>query len=255
MNKFKATFKKIQNPLFIFLGLLFIFFTWWIVALIINKTLLPSPIDTFSTLFSLLGIKDTYLALLGTLGRMLFAFTLSFIVGAVLGTLAGFYKWFHSFLKPLILILRTLPTAAAVLALIVLLKPFWTPVIVTSLVIFPIIYEAFVSGIRNVDETILDALKLDGAKHRQSYLSVYIPASGPYIILALVQSLGLGMKVSIMAEILAPSENINSLGRLINYAFQIADIKTILAYSMLAIFIIAIIDLGLHHLKKRLKVK
>lgn len=253
MDKIKATFKKYQNPIFIILGLLLIFFVWWLISFIINKPLLPNPIDTFIYLFSVLGFGETYLALLGTLGRMIFSFALSFILGAILGSLAGFYKWIHSLLKPLILILRTLPTAAAVLSLIVLLKPFWTPVIVTALVIFPIVYEAFVSGINNVDDYIVDAIKLDGANHFQSYFGVYLPASKPYIVLAIIQSLGLGMKVSIMAEILAPSENLNSLGRLIHYASQIADIKAILAYSILAIAIIAIIDIGFHYLKKKLK--
>lgn len=255
MIKLKAFFKKFKNPIFVFLGLLFIFFLWFVTSLLVNSTLYPGPIDTFVELFALLGNGETYLAVLGTVGRMLIAFAISFVLGAIFGTLAGYFKWFHTFLKPLILILRTLPTAAAVLILVVLLKPAMTPIIVTCLVIFPIIYEAFVSGINNVEEPIIDSLKIDGGTGFKSYFKIYLPASASYIILAVVQSLGLGMKVSIMAEILAPSERIASLGRLINYEYQLAEIKPILAYSIIAIVIISIIDIALHIIRKKLKIK
>jgi ABC-type nitrate/sulfonate/bicarbonate transport system permease component len=80
--------------------------------------------------------------------------------------------------------------------------------------------------------------------------------ASPYILLSIVTSLGLGMKVSIMAEIVAGGSSAAGLGRLIYIANSIdGDTTQVMALSLAAILIIAIIDLLIFLVKRKMKSK
>lgn len=251
-----STKKTILNALYILLGIVFILVLWWIISLSLKTTLVPSPFDTFIHLGNML--LDSYLweGIGGSLYRLLISFIISFLCALLLGIIAGLCKPVYTFLKPLILVLRTLPTAAIIFILIVLTKPLFALFIIVFLLIFPILYEAVSSGIRNIDENIMDSLRLDGGKTNiRSIFQVIIPLSYPYISLGIVQALGLGMKVSIMAEVLCGDNFIPGLGRIIYYANQTSDMKTILSVSIVAIILIGSVDIILNILKRKIKNK
>lgn len=253
IRKIKNLKKDTKITLYSLLGVVLLFFLWWMLSAIIKSTLFPSPIVVFPAFFTLLGKASTYRAIGGTFIRLLISFGISFILGLALGSLAGYFYRFEAIMKPIVEFLRTLPTAAVVLILVVLLKPVWTPIIVTTLVMFPLFYQAFNNGIKNIEKNTKDELTMDNASIFNSLFKVYIPLTSPYIILAIVQSLGLGMKVSIMAEILGGSNDISGLGRLIHNEASVANATNVMAYSLVAILIIVIIDALFHYLKKVLK--
>jgi len=232
------------------LGAVSLFFIWWIIAAIINSTLFPTPIKVIPIMFQFLGKGSTYLSIGGTFLRLLISFVISFILGMILGILAGYFYRLEAFLKPIIGFFRTLPTAAVVLILIVFLKPSFTPVIVTCLVMFPLFYQSFLDGIKNMDKNVKDDLSIEGANPFNSFFKVYVPTISPYILLAVVQSFGLGMKVSIMAEILGGSNQISGLGRAIHAEYIEANAANVIALSLIAILIIGIIDIILMVVKK-----
>ncbi len=234
-------------------GIILLFFSWWLISFLINSTLFPSPISVFPVFFNFLGKAYTYEAIGGTLLRLLISFGISLILGTGLGALAGYFYRFEAIMRPIVEFFRTLPTAAVVLILIVLLKPVWTPIIVSTLMMFPLFYEATLTGIKNINDDLKDEMKLNNASIFNSLFKVYIPVIYPYLILAVVQSLGLGMKVSIMAEILAGSNAISGLGRLIQYEYSMANSTNVMAYSLIAIILIVIIDAIFHIVKKRIK--
>lgn len=254
-NKLKNLDKSKKILIYTILGVILLFFLWWIIAAIINSTLFPSPIQVFPAFFSYLGKGYTYQAIGGTFLRLLISFLISLFFGALLGILSGYFYRLEAILKPLIVFLRTLPTAAVVLILIVLLKPVWTPIIVSSLMMFPLFYQAFLDGVKNINKDLSEEMKMDGVNPKNSFFKVYIPVISPYILLAMIQSLGLGMKVSIMAEILAGSNSVAGLGRLIQVQYLDANATNVMALSLIAIFIIVIIDIAFHFIKKGFKNK
>lgn len=254
MLKKISTIKKSHKfKIYLLLGIVLLFFLWWLIAFLINSKLFPTPIEVFPAFFSYFSKTMTYQAIGGTFLRVLISFLISFIIGGALGILAGQFYRFEALIKPLMIVLKTLPTAAIVLVLVVLLKPMWLPIIVTTLVILPLFYEAFLNGIKNINRGIVDRLKVDGANPFNALFHIYIPMIMPYILLAVVQSLGLGLKVSIMAEIIGGSNQIVGLGRLIHASFISAESVNVIALSLLAILIIVIIDILLSFIKRRFK--
>lgn len=251
--KNKTNEKKYLKPLYIVLGIGFVFLLWWIASIIIKANLLktfPGPEDALPLFFQLAGEKRTWLSLGATLLRLLISFSLAFVVGSFLGMIAGVYKRFENFMRPLVITLRTLPTAAVILILIVLVRPQVSPIIIVFLIIFPLSYEAMVSGFHNVNKEIKEAAKIDGASRVQIMFRVSLPLSTPYIFLGVVSSLGLGMKISIMSEIITGSSSINGLGLLIHIAYREADMTSIVALSIYAIILIGLIDLMMFFAKK-----
>ncbi|MFA7385025.1 MAG: ABC transporter permease subunit [Bacilli bacterium] len=247
--------KKIWRELILVLaGIGFVFVLWWLLSFLISSTLFPGPLETFSELGILLKKESTYLAIGGTITRLLLSFLISFIFAFVLGVIAGFIKAVKTFLNPLVIILRTIPTAALILIMVVLLLPQYSLLIVTFLMMFPIIYEAIVTGIESIDESVMMALKIDAKPYSaQSIFRVIIPMSGPYILLGIIQSVGLGMKVSIMAEVLVGNNRIPGLGIIIKEGYQYAYMSQVFAVSLIAIVLIGLLDLGLRLAKKKIK--
>ena len=253
MKKFKDLENKYKIFIYTTLGILGDFLIWYLISLALNTTLFPGPEVVLPNFAKLFTLSETYASIGGTLLRLLISLALSLFIGLLFGVLGGVFERFRIFFRPFVTLLRTIPTAAVTFILIVLLKPMFATVVVTFLITFPIIYETVVSGFLSVDREIKDAMKADGAKTFKSIFKVYLPLSKDYILLGLAQILGLGMKVSIMAEILAGSDSLPGLGREIYYSSLIGDVTSILSYSLIAIIIIGLTDIALHFAKKNLK--
>ncbi len=248
--------KPLYKWILIISGIIFIFLLWWILAISLNTTLFPGPWETFKYLFQMMGEADIWVALGSTVLRLILVFVVCFIVALIIGIIAGVFKPFYTFLSPLITLLRTLPTAAVIYALIVLTQVEFAIDIICFLLIFPILYEAVANGIQNVDPQIYASLRLDGKVYRpRAVWSVLLPLSKDYISLGVIQSLGLGMKVAIMAEILCGSSRVKGLGRLIYYGALYSNMKQVFAVTIMAILVIGVFDVILHFIKKPIQTK
>ena len=234
------------------LGILGVFLVWEIISLSLHTTLFPGLEVIFPRFFYLFTQQLTYEAIGGTVLRLLISIAISLLVGFLFGVLGGVFERFRVFFRPFVTFLRTVPTAMIIFLLIVLVKPLFSPVIIVFLVTFPIMYDAVVSGFLSIDKDLIDATKVDGGKLIPAIFKVYIPLSKDYILLGLVQILGLGMKVSLMAEILTGSNSLSGIGREIYEASILGDVTHIVCYSLFAVIIIALTDLGLYFAKKRL---
>ncbi|MGM9873614.1 MAG: ABC transporter permease [Bacilli bacterium] len=250
----KKTRKTPYMFLYTLLGVFLFLLIWYIVSLILNTTLLPSPIDTFIRVFSLFKESSTWIALGSTLYRLLISFLITFLVALLFGIISGFFEPIYRIFKPFVMVFRTIPTAAVIFLLIVLFKPYNSLFILNFLLLFPILYEAVVSGIKNIDDSIFMSLKVECKIYSpKSIFKVILPMASPYIGLGIIQSLGLGMKISIMGEVLCGTNSIRGLGRLIYLANQESNMLDVLAISVISIIFICLLDILLNILKKNIK--
>ena len=243
-----------QLAIIITSGVFFVLLLWWVLSISLNTTLFPDPFKTFGVLGKLIVKPNTWSAIGGTLYRLIISFVLSFLAALVIGVIAGLFPVVKNFLKPFIIVLRTIPTAALIFVLIVLLKPKMSLFIIDFLLMFPILYEAVCTGTENIDTSVIDALKLETKKTSPlAITTVIIPMAWPYVILGVVQALGLGMKVSIMSEVLCGDDKIPGLGRMIYSAYIETNMPQIFALTLIAIILSGILDLTLHYVKRKYK--
>ena len=249
--------KFITNKFILFfLGTVFVILLWFLISLIFdtNGGIFPSPILTFKKFFELLAIPYTYTCLGYTLLRMLAGFGCSFILALILGVIAGNHPNVYQFLKPLMVTIKSIPTVALVFLFIVVVAPKYAPILVVSLICFPILYEGVAGGVRNIDQDYLDASKVDGANYVKGVWYIKLPLAIPYIIVSVVSSFALSFKIEIMAEVMTGYTK-NGLGSVIQYE-QKADpsnMETIFAYALFAVIIMLLVTLLEEIIKQLIK--
>lgn len=240
--------------LYTLLGVFLFVLIWQILSMCLNTSLFPNPIDTFLRMFTLFKESSTWIALGSTLCRLIISFLITFAIALLFGMIGGFFHSFYCIFKPFIMVFRTIPTAAIIFLLIVLFRPYNSLFILNFLLLFPILYESIVSGIKNIDNSIFMSLKIECKIYSpKSIFYVILPMASPYIGLGIIQSLGLGMKISIMSEVLCGTNSIKGLGRLIYLANQESNMLDMLALSLIAIIFICLLDILLNIFKKIIK--
>lgn len=246
-------FYRYRKSILSILGIGLVFAIWWLLSLRYHNLAIPSPGETFKQVYVLLGQKQTYVDIFSSLIRLFIAFSISFLIGSLLGILAGIYSWVYRFLRPLIITLRTLPTAAVILVFVTVMSSKEAPYYIVFLVVFPLVYEAMANGLKNIPNELMLSLKLEGKNSLRSIFKIRIPLAAPYILLGILQSLGLGMKVEIMSEILSGNMNLNGLGIAIKVFLRDVEMVNVFAYSVITIVIMGLIEGGLYLAKKRIK--
>ena len=251
--------KFISNKFVLFaLGTIFVILLWFLGSLLFDKNgaIFPSPILTMEKFGDILIDPYTYKCLGFTFLRMLVGFGLSFILALIFGVLAGNNISVYQFFKPLMTVIKSVPTVALVFLFLVLITPKDAPIFVVFVICFPILYEGVVGGIRNVSKDLIEASKVDGANYVKSTWYIKLPLAVPYIIVSIVSSFALSFKIEIMAEVITGYTR-NGLGSVIHYT-QVEDptnMAGIFAYSLLAIIIMLLVSLleeiVKHILKKR----
>ena len=250
--------KFISNKytLFVF-GTIFFIALWWIVSLIvdINEMVVPNPIVTFGESFRLLGILSTWVSIGYSFMRLLIGFLISLIVAFVLASLVYDHERIYHFLTPTMTVLKAIPTAAVVFMFIVISGSSFAPVYVVILICVPILYEAIASGLKNIDQYVIDSTLVDGSNRLKTLFRIRLPIATPYIVVGIVTSFSLSFKVEIMAEVITGSTK-NGIGCLIRSAQSIdpTNMTGVFAYSLIAIVLMLIITLFSMLIKRKIGV-
>lgn len=239
--------KFISNKYTLFaLGTLFVIALWFILSACFdtNNGIFPSPIATFQEFGVLLTKPYSYQCLGYTFLRMLIGFAASFALALIIGIPAGNHSQVHTFLKPLMTTIKSIPTVALVFLFVVMVAPKNAPIFVVVIVCFPILYEAVAGGIRKVDQQVDYAAQIDGAGYFQRVLFIKLPLSIPYILVGIASSFSLSFKLEIMAEVITGFTK-NGLGSVIHFVRQEdpTNLTGVFAYSLFAIIFMLLISL------------
>ena len=237
--------KFISNKYTLFsLGIIFVIGLWFIISAFfdVNGAIFPSPILTLQSLGNILAKGQTYSSLGFTFLRMIIGFAISFVLALAFGMIAGNWPKMYHFFRPLMTVLKSVPTVAFVFVLVVLTNAREAPILVVLIVCFPILYEAVVGGFRNVEKEIVEASKVDGANSVKSAVHIKLPLAVPYIVVGMVSSFGLSFKIAIMSEALTGATK-NGIGSSIQYAYSQMEMADVFAYSLLVIILMLIVTL------------
>ena len=227
-------------------GIFFVFVVWYLISISqgYGNLVFPNPIDTFMMTGQLLSKSYIYKCIGWTILRTLIGFSISFVSAFILGTLAGSFKKIQLFLKPLMIVLKSAPTAAFVFLFLILSGSTYAPVYIVVILAFPILHESVVGGLNSISEEINDALKVDSGKFLRSLFAVKIPLSMRFIVVGLASSFALSFKTAIMAEIIAGNTNYGLGSAITSYRnSEPANLVPIFAITLIAILLILVVDL------------
>jgi NitT/TauT family transport system permease protein len=221
-------------------SIVFIILIWQLYVLFSHNIIIPTPLNVFENLILLLSTNETYLIILNSFFRLLIALFSAIFIGVALGVLAGLYPTFSQILNFPVTSLRTLPVASVIIIILILFGNVFSIYVITFLMIFPIVYEATKQGIINISDVHRSALKLEKTSFYFAVFKVYIPLAMPYIITGILQSIGLGLKVLVMAEFIAQSPQ--SIGQALYIGKIYLNHADIFAWTIILIVIVSIIE-------------
>ncbi len=177
---------------------------WGIAAATLRSPLLlPTPWVTLRQLFWLAQSTDFWGHLSASLGRGLTGFGLAFLTGTIVGMLAGRCLWFGFLIRPGLVLLRSTPSMSLILLALIWFKGEWVALFVIFLVVFPMVVQNIVEGVRQVDPVYLELAKVYRLTSSRIVKAIYLPALVPFLGAALSSGLGMTWKVLIAAEVLS----------------------------------------------------
>ncbi|MBE7088369.1 MAG: ABC transporter permease subunit [Clostridiales bacterium] len=229
------------NLIFSALSIIFVFVLWQVCFFIVgNDYLVPSLNDTVTEFFTLFSEAFFWKAFLNTFLRVLSAFAVSFILGAVCSILSVFFKPFNSFINPIITILRALPTMAALLIILLWLSPKTAPVLICVLVLFPLIYTQINAQINAIDSGILQMAKVYNLPFYKRLTKIYLPLTLPGIFLYSGSNLSFAIKIVVSAEVMA--NTLTALGGLMQTANLYLQTSRLAALTIVAVILGLLIE-------------
>ena len=247
------TSDKKNDTLFFILGIVSIFIIWLLLSIIINNDFAIPKVDkTVKALGDLFSHSKTYLILGKTVLRIALTILIGFTASIILVALSTLSKKFRAFISPIITLLKTVPVVVVILLFLFLFTRDTTPIFVALLVIMPLMYEALLNGINNIDESIINETKMISKTNLFVLRKVYLPLTKPYILLSILQSVGLGLKAMVMAELIAQTKN--SIGREMSDYRAFLDMEYIFAWGLIMITIVIIAEIFIRKIKKRITI-
>ena len=229
------------------LGIGLFFLLWYLIFILAgsNIDIFPDPISTIKEAFSYFGRPYIYKCIWGSFYRMLIGFSAASVLGIVVGMVVGNFIKIKYVFNPTIIALRSIPTAALVFLLLVLVGFKNASMYIVMVIVFPMVYEATVSGYQNIDKYVIDAMRVDSGNGFVNNFKIKLPLSFPYIAVGLTTSFALSFKIEIMAEVITSSSKTYGLGRAIAVAFanQSNGLVSTFAYAFIAILVMMIVSL------------
>lgn len=233
--------KSLISTIIYILSFLSILLVVQIFSSIINDDLiLPNIGMIFSSLFKSFGKWNTYLYIFKTLYHLIIALLISIIIGASLGILAGINKHVKIFLKPWITIFRSIPLASAIVLIMIVFGLTKTPYVICVFMTISIVYEGFNKGIESLSDELMDVWRMDSKINPKIIAKIHLPLIAPHINVALINALGIGIKVIIMAEYIVGSKN--TLGGAIYLSANQLDYANVYALSIIMIAIVLLLE-------------
>ena len=187
-----------------FLSIFFFLIIWEGVALYIDNSLLfPRVSEIFLSLKNLVASGDFILILWNTLSRFFISIVFSLILAIIFSVASYRYEVISFLLFPFIIFLRAVPTIAIIIVVLIWSSVERVPIVVGMLILFPILYESILGGIKNVDKNLLKMSKVFTVSTKRVVRDIYIPSIYYSISSNIPSYMGLTFKVIIAGEVLS----------------------------------------------------
>lgn len=225
-----------KNALFSAIALIALWLVWVIAYYLVrNDYVLPSFWETFREMGRLLTEASFWRAFGNSFLRTLWAFLVSLALGVALAIPAHLKRGVRAFLAPVISVLRTVPTMAVVLMLLLWTTPAVAPVIVSALVLFPAVYAAALAGLDEAGEEYGELMRAFHVPLGRRIAKMYLPLAAPVLLRQAGGIFSLGLKVVISGEVLASTYR--SLGGMMQEAKMYLEMPRLMALTLIVLLL------------------
>ena len=207
---------------------------------------LPAIIEALGTVISRGILAEDFIS---SMISVLAGFALGFVTAVPVAFLMAWYLPVRNILEPWIQFIRNIPPLAYVPLVVIAVGVGRKPqIIVIWLATFLIMTVTIYQGVRNVDETLLKAARVLGAKDKDLFIKVVFPATTPFIFTAVRLGVSVALTTLIAAESTGASAGMGMRIRSFSNSFEVAPM-------LLYIILIGIIGITSEKIIKTLERK
>lgn len=224
------------------LGLMMLIMIWTFSYMIIgNSVILPSPVETAVAFKEIIISANFAVTIFTTLSRIIISFLIGLALALVLGIISALNQWFYDLLSPAISLFKIVPTMAIVILALIWLTNQRAPILITVIIVLPILYEAVIKGIRDIDPNILSMTDVYRVFTVDVIRYIYIPSILNNIIAILPSTIGLCLKIVIGGEVLGQPPN--SIGTSIQTEKMYLNTAGVLGWIVILVILSVIVDM------------
>ena len=225
-----------KNALFSVMAVIALWLAWLVAyECVRNDYVLPSFWEACSEMGRLLGSASFWRAFGNTFLRTLWAFLVSLVLGVAMAVMAHLWHWVRAFFAPIVSVLRTLPTMAVILMLLLWTTPSVAPVGVSALVLFPAVYAAALAGLDEAGEEYGELMRAFHVPLGRRIAKMYLPLAAPVLLRQAGGIFSLGLKVVISGEVLASTYR--SLGGMMQEAKMYLEMPRLMALTLIVLLL------------------
>jgi NitT/TauT family transport system permease protein len=220
---------------------------WEVTGRIVDSILIPPLSKIGAAWWNLLAGGKLLPNLATSLGTMVAGFVLAAVAGVAIGLLMGRFRAVEHFLDLYINSLMSAPTTAFVPVLII-----WFGLGVESRIAVVFLFAFFVivintmTGVKQVDQVLVEMARSFGGREREVFFKIMLPAAMPAIMAGISLGMGRAVKGMVTAEMLLTLTGIG--GMIMQYGSSFATdslfavILTILIVAMIATKLVQMVD-------------
>ncbi|MDE6398279.1 MAG: ABC transporter permease subunit [Clostridiales bacterium] len=228
--------KQLQKIAYTFAGAAIIVAVWWIAAAAYGKPLLlPTPAQAVKELGRELSRALFWRSFLASVLRSVLAFVAACLLATLCAYAGKAFAPVRHILAPVVGVLRSVPTMSVILLLVLWVGGDGTPLWVSGLVIFPVLYSGLSGALATIPRELEEAALLYGGRSAYKFFRVYLPLSAPAFLHVAGGAASLTLKLTVAAEVLAQTRN--SIGLLMQQTrvyFQIGRLMALTVAVVLA---------------------
>jgi NitT/TauT family transport system permease protein len=181
-------------------------------AVLVDKFWVSRPSDILARLADWVSTGKLWLHLAVTLQEMATGLIIGSIIGVLTGFVLGQSLTFARLFDPFIMAIYSIPKLALAPLFILWFGVGIEPkVVLVATVVFFLVFLNTYAGVRDVDQELLDIIRLMGAGPRDLVLKVVLPSSSAWILTGLKQAVPNSLIGAVVGEIMASNRGLGFL--------------------------------------------
>ncbi|WP_276823389.1 ABC transporter permease [Mycolicibacterium mageritense] len=222
---------------------------WAAVAAWIDDPIVPSPSEVFGQVAVIVASGEAVTNFAASITKIAAGFALAMVGGLVVGFLMGRSSFMATYFSLPLFVIGNMPGLTyAVFGLLIFGVGPAGPIVVSALVALPFIAMNVAEGVRSVDGKLLDMCRAFERNRWDIARHLYLPALVTFVFAGVRYGFAMAWKVEALTEVFGAREGVGFMIRRAYQEFQVADM---LAWTMLFIVAMILIERALAHLEHR----
>ncbi len=218
------------------------FFSWYLYYQFSEKSLLlPSPLKVLDAFLTVMESNLIISNVTVTFLRSSVGFLLSLSMSVLLAIFMWQNKTIKEFLHDFVIFIQSITIIVWIIIFLVMfgLTSNWPATLVATIVSFPLMLNNLEKGIENVDDKLIEMVKVHGATADDIIFDVVMPSLKPYLFSGVRSGMSMALKVSVVAEAFTSSKGI---GYQIMVNFNLFHYELAFAWALLIISLLILFD-------------